>query len=251
MVNFDNFAELQELLASYVLGDLTSEEVALVNQLLETHPELKLEVNRLQNSLALLPLALPETTPPESLHAEILQAASVNHSHSRVSPSHRIWRKPQIWVTVLGSVAASVIISLSLYSYRLQQQIATIEAELSHYRETIALLPQPNNRLVTFTGTDLTPIASGSLVIVPQSDTALLTLKNLSPLPQDKIYRLWAVVDNQKIYCGEFKPDSQGNVLIKLPLDEFMTNSSQAFITIEPLTKIPQPTGETVMKSSI
>ncbi|KZL47797.1 hypothetical protein A2T98_21400 [Nodularia spumigena CENA596] len=62
-----NFDELQELLAGYVLGDLTSEEVAKVKQLLETSPELKVEVNGLQNSLALLPWALPETSPPKNL----------------------------------------------------------------------------------------------------------------------------------------------------------------------------------------
>ncbi|WP_339459692.1 anti-sigma factor, partial [Nodularia spumigena] len=77
------------------------------------------------------------------------------------------------------------------------------------------------------------------------------SLQNLDPLPKGQIYRLWAIVDNEKVYCGEFNSDSQGTVLMQLPLDEFMTDSSEAVITIEPIEKIPQPTGETVMKGSI
>ncbi|MEA5513556.1 anti-sigma factor [Nodularia sp. UHCC 0506] len=250
MTNFPNFDELQELLAGYVLGDLTSEEVAMVNQLLETRPELKVEVNRLQNSLALLPWALPATSPPKYLGSQILQAAA-SSSNSIVSTSNRIWKKPPVWVGVLGSIAASVVISLSLYSYRLQKQVTITQAELSRYQETIALLRQPNNRLLTLTGTNVTPVASGSLVIAPKSDVALLTLQNLDQLPQGQIYRLWAVIDNKKVYCGEFNPDSQGTVFMQLPLDEFMTDSSQAVITIEPIEKVPQPTGETVMTGNV
>ncbi len=251
MTNFQNFDELQELLAGYVLGDLTPEEIAMVKQLLETCPELKDEINRLENSLALLSWALPETSPPESLGSKILQAAAASPANSVVSTSNRIWKRPQVWVGVLGSIAASVVISLSLYSYRLQQQVTVAQAELSRYQETIALLRQPNNRLLTLTGTNVTPVASGSLVIAPKSDVALLSLQNLDQLPKGQIYRLWAVVDSEKIYCGEFNPDSQGKVLMQLPLDEFMSDSSQALITIEPLTKNSQPTGKTVMTGSI
>ena len=61
MTNFQNFDELQELLAGYVLGDLTPEEVAMVNQLLETRPELKIEVNHLQNSKLTTEILLSKT----------------------------------------------------------------------------------------------------------------------------------------------------------------------------------------------
>ncbi|WP_338088501.1 anti-sigma factor [Nodularia spumigena] len=58
--------------------------------------------------------------------------------------------------------------------------------------------------------------------MAPKSDVALLSLQNLAPLPKDQIYRLWAIVNNEKIYCGEFNSDSQGKVLMQLPLDEIV-----------------------------
>jgi hypothetical protein len=91
----------------------------------------------------------------------------------------------------------------------------------------------------------------GSLVVVPQSKVIVVTLQNLTPLPKGKIYRLWGVADGEKIYCGEFNPDPQGKVLIELPLDTDMSDSSSVVITVEPSQKLSYPTGETVMTGSL
>jgi anti-sigma factor RsiW len=267
MVDFPESEELNELLASYVLGDLTPEEVAKVNQLLKSHPELEVEVSRLQQTLALLPLSLPEASPSATLGSKIMQAAARDVGNFPASGSivprreteplpaetrsNRLGRKPRIWLGLVGSVAASVLIGLSLYSYRLHQQVVATQAELSRYREAIALLRQPSNRLLSLQGTNVIPAASGSLVVVPSSETIVLTLQNLTPLPEGQIYRLWGVVNGQKIYCGEFNPDLQGRVLVEFPLDADMSDSSSVVITVEPSQQLPYPIGETVMTGSI
>jgi anti-sigma-K factor RskA len=251
MVNFRDSEEIKELLASYVLGDLTTEEVASVNQLLDSHPELKAEVSRLQKTLALFPLGLPETELPPTLGSRILRTASGVGASSTASSSNRIGRRLTAWRGVIGSVAASIVVGLGFYSYHLHQQVVATQAELARYQETIALLPQPRNRLLSLKGTEATPAASGSLVVVPQTQQIVLTLQNLTPLPQGKIYRLWGVADGQKIYCGEFNPDSQGRVLINLPLDANMSDSASVIVTVEPSQRLSYPTGETVMTGSI
>ena len=251
MVDFGDSEEIKELLASYVLGDLMTEEVASVNQLLDAHPELKAEVSRLQKTLALFPLALPEAQLPPTLGDRILQTASGAAVSSTASSSNRVARRLTAWLGVVGSVAASVVVGLGFYSYRLHQQVVATQAELSRYQEAIALLRQPQNRLLSLKGTETTPAASGSLVVVPQSEAMVLTLQNLTPLPKGKIYRLWGVADGQKIYCGEFNTDPQGRVLVELPLDPEMSDSSSVVITVEPSEKLSYPTGETVMTGSI
>lgn len=52
--------ELEELMAGYVLGNLTPEEAEKLRQLITEHPQLDTEVNRLQELLELMPHALPE-----------------------------------------------------------------------------------------------------------------------------------------------------------------------------------------------
>ncbi len=251
MVDFGDSEEIKELLASYVLGDLTTEEVASVNQLLDSRPELKAEVSRLQKTLALFPLALPEAELSPTLGSRIFRTASGGVVSSTASRSNRIGGRLTAWRGAIGSVASSVVLGLGFYSYHLHQQVVATQAELLQYQETISLLRQPSNRLLSIKGTEATPASSGSLVVVPESKAIVLALQNLAPLPKGKIYRLWGVSDGKKIYCGEFKPNAQGKVLLELPLDAEMSDSASVVITLEPSQKFSYSTGETVMRGSI
>lgn len=245
MAHLEQPEQWESLLAGYVLGDLAPEEAVKVKQQLATTPELAAEVNRLQATLALLPLTLPPTKPPQTLRQHLLQAA---HSVS-AKPAPRVQRKLRVWIGVIGSAAAFLVAGLGLSNYRLHQQLTSVQAELSRYQEAIALLRQPNNRLLTLKGTSPTLSSSGSLVIAPQKQAAVLTLQNLASLPQGKVYRLWAFVDGRKVDCAEFKPNFEGKVFLRLPLDNWAGTTS-VVVTIEPSQETPYPTGEMVMTGS-
>ena len=260
----DNWEQTKELLASYVLGDLTSEEAVKVNQLLTSHPELLEEVKHLQETLSLLPFALPEDEPPQKLGSQILQVATgISNENSLLSVSEKVNSEKKVALGLtgaiasrvlsckrifFGAIAASFILGLGFYSYSLQQKIAVTTNKLSYYQETIALLRQPNNRLLSLKGTINKPEATGSFVIVPNSGKGVLSLQNLSPLPKGKIYRLWAVTNGEKVDCGEFEVNPEGKAFVQLPVDNSMVNISSALVTIEPLESVSQPTGKTVMR---
>ena len=252
MTDSHNWQQRQELLAGYVLGDLTPEEVAEVNQLLVSHPELREEVKHLQEILGLLPFALPEDEPSQKLGSQILQAATeVSKENSLLSTTKKVNSKQKIWLGLASIITASFILGLGFYSYSLQKKIVVTTNELLYYQETIALLRQPNNRLLSLKGTNNKPEATGSFVIVPKSGKGVLSLQNLSPLPKNKVYRLWAVTNGEKVDCGDFKVNPQGKVLVQLPVDNSMVNISSALVTIEPLNSVSQPTGKTVMKGNL
>lgn len=245
MAHLEQPEQWESLLAGYVLGDLSPEEVVRVKQYLATAPELADEVNRLQATLALLPLSLPPTKPPQSLRQHLLQAAQ----SASAKPAPIAQRKLRVGIGVIGSAAAFLVAGLGWSNYRLHQQLADVQAELSRYQEAIALLRQPNNRLLTLKGTSPTLSSSGSLVIAPQKQAAVLTLQNLASLPPGKVYRLWAFVDNRKVDCAEFKPNSKGKVFLQLPLDNW-AGATSVVVTIEPSQETPDPTGEMVMTGS-
>lgn len=241
--------EQWELLAGYVLEDLSPEEIAQVNQYLQAHPELATEVSRLKKTLALLPLSLPNS-PPLALRSHLLNAAQTN-ADIRSNPS-TIWNQPRTWLTMLASVAASLVIGVGFDNYRLRQELASTQAtlaKLSHYQEAIALLRQPNNRLLNLRGTSLAYSSSGSLVIAPKSESAVLMLQDLAPLPKGKVYRMWAYVNGQKVTCAEFKPNTTGEVFLRLPLNQW-ANTTSVVVTLEPSQETLQPTGKMVMTGS-
>ncbi|MEM6400866.1 MAG: anti-sigma factor [Cyanobacteria bacterium P01_D01_bin.116] len=269
----------EALITGYVLSDLTPEEAALVKQYLATYPELACEVESLQATLALFPLSLPETKPSEGLRSQILQAAKteLNVNHNEIfSPSTPVPLSPlsssKPWLKIAGIAAVGLIASLGFFNYRLNQKLATAETDLSNYRlqaqlsntqqelsrhqeelsryqEALSVLKQPNNRLLALKSITSNISSSGSLVIAPNSEAAILTLKNLPDLPEDKIYRLWAFVDGKKVKCAKFNPDSQGKVLQKIPLQKW-GDTTEVFVTVEPKEGLELPVGETVMKGS-
>ncbi len=256
----------EELLAGYVLGDLSSEDAIRVHQYLEEHPEKMAEIQQLQAAIALTALALPEASPPDSLKTRLLQSAQ-NTPQTFVTPQtaprSRRWQRQ--WI-VAGGIAASLIAALSIMNSSLsrqlaiaqqevrqlkaeQQRIAAMEQDMKQYQEAIALLHQPNNRLMALNSMGKSVSTSGSLVIVPSRNTAVLTLQNLPTLPPIQRYQLWAVKDGKKMPCPQFMPNSQGEVFVKLPAD-VLIETSEVVITIEPAGEMQHPTGEMVLSGT-
>jgi anti-sigma-K factor RskA len=250
MINSQNFQGWQELLADYVLGDVTSEEAETVRQLLLAHPELNEEISHLQETLALIPLALPESSPPKMLGANILRLAQTqtNFANSMVDS---LQKKSTAKLVTLGSVALAVILGLGFYNYRLHHELAIAQNELSQYQNAIATLPESNNRLLSLKGTNKAPSATGVVLVMPKMGKAMMTVQNLKPLPSGKVYHLWAVANGKKYDCGQFNADQKGQVMKQMPLDEIITNTSTLVITIEPTESITQPTGAEVMIGNI
>lgn len=270
---------LESLLAGYVLGNLTPEEAAQVKQRMEADPTVAAEVDRLQATLALLPLSLPTVEfPPSHLQDKILQAAQNDGLARADLPVVRPSRTRR-WSIAFGSIAALAIAALGWQTYQLQQKLAVAQSEnlqlqqalttaqasldqmrqsdsqtmrqqLSQYQQAVNLLGEPNSRFLTLKGTRSQAASSGSLVIAPKSNAALLVLRNVEPLPAGKTYRMWAIMNGKKVTCTDFKPNEQGEVFLEIPLDQW-GSATEVVVTLEPDQPLPQPVGEMVITGSL
>lgn len=253
--------EWEELLAGYVLGDLTTEEVTQMQQLIAEHPEIIQEIDRLQETLALLPLSLKASHPAPNLRDRIAAAAIpvaenfTNNIVDSLAPEVRqVQRRQNFWKLLgigLGSISAIAIVGLGFDNYQMRQQIATDRIELHKYKQAIAQLQASDNRMISLKGMGAIPAATGSVTIAPMEKTAMIDIQNLMPIPQENSYRLWAIVDGKKIDCAQFRPDTQGKVFLKVPLGSALKQSNSLIITIEPNKDMPEPTGEMVMKGEV
>jgi anti-sigma-K factor RskA len=258
--------EWEEILAGYVLGDLTPEEVTEMHQLIAEHPEIVTEIDQFQETLAMLPLGLSEAYPAQSLRDRIAAAAiPIAVENPLAEPLEplidllipKITRSPQhknLWklATIgLSSISAIAIIALGFDNHQMHQQIATNQVELQKHRQTIAMLQGADNRMISLKGMGAIPTASGSVMIAPTEKTAMISIQNLRQIPQDNSYRLWAIVDGKKVDSAQFRPDEQGKVFVKVPLGNALKQSTTLIITIEPNKDMPEPTGEMVMKGEV
>ncbi len=239
MINNSRSHNLEEILAGYVLGDLDEVELIWLNEQLAVNPQLREQVAQLESTLNLLPYGLPKDVPANNLRSQILAQAKPKPR----SPKYR-------WGWIISAVTAASTLFLGINNFSLRQQIAVTEDRLQQQQELIALLRQPNNRLVALTANDDVVTASGSLFISPESNTAVLTLKNLDSLPGKKVYRLWAVSQGKKIGCSNFIPNAKGEVHLNLSSDDALLNASSISITIEPEPDTEQPLGREFLSGS-
>jgi anti-sigma-K factor RskA len=231
-----------ELLAGYVLGDLSPSEVALLEEYLATHPEAQSELEHLQTTLNLMPLALPASSPASELKQRLMQAAQP----SAASSSQKRWVGG--FGAVVTALAATAIAGLGWQNYRLTQELASSRQD---WQRQQAMLMQPSNRLLAIKGLDASQPSVGSLILVPASSQAMLTLKQVPPLPPGKVYRMWAYLKDQEqeIACANFRPDRSGYVSQLLSLEKWQKVTT-VIVTIETEQESPEALGEAVMMGS-
>jgi anti-sigma-K factor RskA len=226
--------DIKELLAGYVLDDLSPKEVKEVEELLSDNPTLVLEVKRLQEAFDLMPYALNEVEPPPQLRKTILE---------QMSPT--IAPKPIPWAKIIAGTTALVALYLGLDNVRLRQALKLAQNQ----RKVINVLQQANTRVFSLVGTENANQALGNIAIDPQARKAVIVFQNLPTAPKGQIYRLWAIIDNKKIACADFRASAEGKVLeeFSLPVDVCGSSQSTLAVTLEPLPSPPQPVGPAMM----
>lgn len=239
----------QDLIAGYALGNLSPEEAEALQQLLIEHPDLAMEVDRLQEIFALIPYNVPEQEPPAHLKDAILAAAQ---SDDQITPLFQEQPRPKPqrsssirWFSLAGSIAAAALVALAVDNYRLRQ-----EAESD--RPIIAALQQPGAQIYTLEGIEDAAQASGSIVLTP-GQQVLVVVQNLPQLPQGQAYRLWVMPQNSKnpAYCGQFNTKPTGTVSTLWSASDAVCSKApaQLLITAESASAPPIPQGNLVMKS--
>ncbi|NEP52957.1 MAG: hypothetical protein F6K65_30830 [Moorea sp. SIO3C2] len=137
--------ERQELIAGYVLGDLTSAEAELFKRLLTEQPELQSEVVALQDALAMMPYGLEDVEPREEVRSQILSVAEaeLNLSPGRdvqFRPSCHPWsRYPRRWSWAMSTMAATLALACGLVTFQLRHQVRTLHAQYSQSVEQSGL----------------------------------------------------------------------------------------------------------------
>lgn len=230
----------QELLAGYVLGDLEAAETAEVERWLTTYPEVAAELTALQTTWESLPAILPRQTPPPQLRDRVMSSRPGQVAPAAPRPARA---RPLSWVFGVGwAVTAIALAAVVTENQRLRE--AQLQSEA-----IVASLTNTQNRLVALSGTAEAPDAEGLLAIDSEAQAALIATQSLAPLPEDEVYRLWAVANETPTYCGEFNPN-QDEAIAQWGLPDSACSASSALllITREQADAPRSPQGELVLQ---
>jgi Anti-sigma-K factor rskA len=220
---------LEELLTGYVLNALSCDEKTELESYLEDNPELIQRLDSLQEIMGLMAhsarmpappqlrekvLAIPHTpavsgSPASGLPASgtpgLDQSPLVNRTHRR--------RSPLTWQKVGAAIAALLVITLGIETFRMHQQLTSLETELAEYEE------QPSEKDYTFElkSKQVGSIAVAKVVVDIDAGEVIVGVQHLPPLPAGEAYHLWAfTADQKKILCGRFTTDASGQLVERL-----------------------------------
>lgn len=234
-----------ELAADYLLGEISDEESDRVEILLSSQPEFAAEVRRLRKTATLFVETLPLATPPSHLHSKVLSAAYALNTPSQLRSTPG---KFSLWLGVASAAAALLVLGLGVDNYRLR----IAQRDISSQTPELAVL-SPNALLYSFKGTESAKTASGRMIVNPETLEALITFKDLPPLPPGKVYALWAIRNGKTIPCGQFQANAQGQAvgsLLMPPVYQERPWVKDAIVTVEDTSTPTQPQGPTILKTA-
>lgn len=268
-----------DLIAGYVLGDLSPDEAARLDEALAQTPELHEEICSLQEAFSLLPYDRPLLEPSTRLKDRILSAASDSIAANSLesprtnvvpiaSPRRRNWKQ---WIPT--GIAAVAVTALGLNQIQLSQQfqqaaalkqqiqtmkteLESLQSELQASQGTIALLSQPDTQMYPLMGiTDPKTgrISTARILANASSVNVTLVAHDLPKLSKSQIYRLWAVAtpSGAPMYCGQFRQDETGIAKWVAPNAACTQKPAKLLITLDAPTDPTTSAGPLVMKSLI
>ncbi len=196
----------QVLISGYVLGNLSPAEAMLFEEILAENPEVAQQVIELQQTLELAYFPA-EVTPPPTLKAKLLAANTALSNGEPAATTNLLtqWKQKLSWGKTLGAISAALIVGLGISNYWFWQTLQKASIET----------PASEKLVYSLQGVDSK--AKAKLIVNPNKLDATLTVSNLSPLPEGKVYALWTVVGKEV----PFTTDSKGAILT----DVFQVNN--------------------------
>ncbi|GAB4539875.1 MAG: anti-sigma factor [Anaerolineae bacterium] len=235
-----------DLLPAYALDCLDEDEIIQVSEHLAVCAACRAALDTYQGVADQLALIVPETEPPLDLKARLMDRIQparppfAARQPQRSSWWGQLWQLMQRTTPAWGLASLVLVLALVVGNLWLWQQVSrTQETDQSQIFQTIPLR-----------GTEITPMASGVLVVSLDGEHGTLVVDGLPPLSEEQQYQLWLIHDGQRTSGGVFSVSDEGYGSLWVSSPQPLSSYSGFGITIEPAGGSPGPTGDKVLGSS-
>ena len=215
--------EFEELSGAFVLGAVTAEEREAAQLHLAQCKACARLYQELRSVVALLPLSVPQVTPPATLEPRVLAAIrreagilARSAQHIQTATPERQQRRKRSWATRLLAVAVVLLLTLlgglSLLAYSLENQLTStgqrvinIGQQLANTKQQLTNIEQQlvsvsPHQMAIITGTAIVKGATGELFYLPQQNITVLVMHGLPQLQGSHVYQGWLLfVQGKKI----------------------------------------------------
>jgi anti-sigma-K factor RskA len=245
----------------YALGLLEGEERSRMEAHASDCPECAGKVAEALGRTAMIALAAPQQSPPESMKQRLMERV---HPTARLQPARAVepegspgrnWWAAALAPLALGLAAATVLLWIA--NSRMNRDLAEMRGQIQQ-EEAIS---QRNAALVKlFTAPDSLKVnlapAEGTEgrgeVRYNARESSLFYAGNLPVLPADRAYELWVIpAEGQPIAAGVFTPDAAGNCSVVLPPLQSGITAKAFAVTVEAAGGAGAPTTKPIQVGAV
>lgn len=258
----ERFEEVCALVA--VGAALPEEEQALRAHLDEGCPACNAAYRELRETTAHLPKTLTPISPPPTVRLRLLDAIV---REAEVTPRTPILQPPKLrrrvlqipWPWAAGWALAAALGVMLLWNTNTQREAAlryedkihSLRLTLEEKEKALELIQARQTQTVQLAGLPPSPNAFGKVFWNQKANAGVLVAFDLPPLPEGKVYQLWAIQGAVPVDAGVFFPDPEGTAALRVkPLSDPRQTIQLFAITVEPAGGSPQPTGEMYLKGT-
>jgi len=262
----DHSARHDELLPAYALGALDGDELREMEEHLATGcAACRRQIPLWQGDLEELAASVEPVEPSAVTRQRILKLAGKNGKETA-----RVQAPPR-WLALAAALLLTVAVwavwqqarlrteaeSLRAERARLVEQVTALDRRLAQAQgdnerlaETLSLITAPGAKAIQLAGLGSSPGAVGHTFINYSQKKAIVYAFGLAALPAGKTYELWWIdAGGHPVPAGTFDVDENGSARVLVDKVEGAEGIKVWAVTTEPAGGVPQPTGETVLKS--
>lgn len=221
---------------------MTEEEMLAFHAHLSECPACQEELKELRQVWDALPYTMTELELPEQLKSEVLAPMLQEKTKSDLKPLAKR-RSGPVWRYAAAVVLVLVIGFTGLFGVSQWRKEALTHPEDLH-------LPAEVLQKYSLKPFDSAmPGASGQVWLTEKGGRLELVLQTsgLSALQGEQAYQVWLVKDGNRLNCGTFRVDSQGNGVLTYKIDEHERQFDAIGITLEPDSEGSKPRGKKVL----
>lgn len=244
--------ELKSLIAPYVLGAVSPEEVEEVRSHIISCEECMAEADSYSSAVSSLALSVPPEAIPDALIDNVMREAradakqpvaavpTVPDDSDRSSVTELRTSRPIY--TLVAAAAALLIVAV------LAGALITTTNELDDTRDQLAAERERVEQLARTEGAMRLGSPSGDVIgaMLPTDEGGVFFVHGLDDPPSDHIYQVWLLDDGQPTSAGTFDPASGVG---GLQTDHSLDGVDGVAVTVEPTGGSRAPTGRPVLST--
>jgi anti-sigma-K factor RskA len=263
------------VLELYVLDDLSDNERKEVETLMDQHPEVKQEIDQIEEALIQFANAHAKDAPSHLQFKIAGKIAFSDRAKPKVTNNTKVIELPRneapvvssgksnykwlaaaslallvgsgitnVWLYERYNTEHNTVLAMREQNSQMAEQTNILKVNFEESSNKLAKLEHPYLRIIPLKGLEKTPECHVTIYWNAKNGETMARANSLPEPPAGKQYQLWAIVDGKPVDMGMFNKGSD-----KLDLEPMkIMESPQAFsVTLEDEGGVPSPTMETMM----